>query len=415
MNEQIAVMSEDISQFKTYDDTNKNKTADQPQFSEAEIKSALQNKVWYLRFPARLEKNYLEYAHKRAIKKYRFNGLFALGVFVVIFASVFKLIPASSFWICLKFYFFALSIMVGVRIFSFFRRYDRWFYWYVTTSAIIMVTIAVYVNNAIYMGTATTLSYIALTYILFFIYCMVGLRPQLALLANVVGGVFGIWLTYDLGSHMDWQTMPPTFATASFLAMFLAYGLGRQERISFLQSYLLKLALEKSEKLSREDTLTGLANRRYLNEMMAVEWNRMLRQKQPLAIIMIDIDFFKRYNDSLGHLAGDKCLHQVAQLISEEAKRGGELAARYGGEEFVLLFPDMDEDLAKQQVERLLARVNKAAIPHPDSDLKIVTVSVGISVCVPQPSMTVDQQLRHADDALYRAKANGKNRYEFFE
>ncbi len=415
MNEQIAVMSKEIPQFKTYDDTNKNETADQHQFSEAEIKTALQNKVWYLRFPARLEKAYQEYAHRRAIKKYRFNGLFALGVFVVIFASVFKLIPASSFWICLKFYVFALSIMVGVRIFSFFRRYDRWFYWYVTTSAIIMVTIAVYVNNAINMGTATTLSYIALTYILFFIYCMVGLRPQLALLANVIGGFFGVWLTYDLGAHMDWQTMPPTFATASFLAMFLAYGLGRQERISFLQSYLLKLALEKSEKLSREDALTGLANRRYLNEMMAVEWNRMLRQKQPLTIIMIDIDFFKRYNDFLGHLAGDKCLHQVAQLISEEAKRGGELAARYGGEEFVLLFPDMDADSAKQQVERLIARVNTAAIPHPDSPLKIVTVSAGVSVYVPQPNMTVDVQLRQADDSLYRAKANGKNRYEFFE
>jgi hypothetical protein len=148
MNEQTAVMSQDIPQFKTYDDTNKSETADQHQFSEAEIKSALQNKVWYLRFPDRLEKAYQEYAHRRAIKKYRFNGLFALGVFVVIFASVFKLIPASSFWICLKFYVFALSIMVGVRIFSFFRRYDRWFYWYVTTSAIIMVTIAVYVNNA---------------------------------------------------------------------------------------------------------------------------------------------------------------------------------------------------------------------------------------------------------------------------
>lgn len=410
MDEHTAVMTENI--LFRHDSTTRENTGDTSKFSEQEIQTILSG-LWFFRFPPRLEKAYRAHALTESIKTYRFNGLYALGVFAIICMAVYRLIPPESITSTTHAYSCALAVMVGVRIFSLFRVLDQWFNWYVTTSSIVMTTIAVYANNAIPMGAGSTLSYIGLTYILFFIYCFVGLRLQLAMMANFVGGIVGVILTYALGSQMDWHIMPPTFATASFLAMFLAYGLGRQGRINFLQSYLLNLSLEKSKKQSREDALTGLANRRYLNEMLVVEWNRMLRQKQPLTIIMIDIDFFKRYNDALGHLAGDQCLQRVAQLISEEAKRGGELAARYGGEEFVLLFPDMTEELAKQQVERLLTRVNTAAIPHPDPDLEIVTVSVGISVCVPQPNMTVDQQLRHADDALYRAKANGKNRYEF--
>jgi len=411
MNEHTAVMSKNILLGQD-GKSRENTAADTPKFSEQEIQTVLSG-LWFFRFPQRLEQDYRAYALIRSIKAYRFNGLFALAVFAIICLAVYRLIPAESLDATVQAYSCALAVMVGVRIFSFFRLFDQWFNWYVTISGIVMTTIAVYANNTIPMGAGSTLSYIGLTYILFFTYCFVGLRLQLAMITNIVGGICGVLITYAMGSQMDWHIMPPAFATASFLAMFLAYGLGRQERINFLQSYLLKLSLEKSEKLSREDALTGLANRRYLNEMLVVEWNRMLRQKQPLTIIMIDIDFFKRYNDVLGHLAGDKCLHQVAQLISEEAKRGGELAARYGGEEFVLLFPDMDLKSAQQQVERLIARINASAIPHPDSPLNIVTVSAGVSVCVPQPDMTADQLLRQADDALYRAKANGKNRYEF--
>ena len=413
MNEQTAVMSKNIL-LRPDGKTQENSAIEAPKFTEHEIQTVL-SKIWLLRFPPRLEKAYRDYAQIESIKTYRFNGLYALAVFAIICMAVYRVIPPENITSITHAYLSALGVMIGVRIFSLFRGLDQWFNWYVATSSIFMITIAVYTNNAIPMGGGTTLSYIGLTYILFFIYCFVGLRLQIAMMVNVIGGVFGLTLTYVMGSHMDWHIMLPTFATASFLAMFLAYGLGRQQRINFLQSYLLKLSLEKSEKLSREDPLTGLANRRYLNEMLAVEWNRMLRQKQPLTLIMIDIDFFKRYNDALGHLAGDQCLYQVAQLISEEAKRGGELAARYGGEEFVLLFPDMDMQSAKQQVERLIARINTMAIPHPDSPLKIVTVSAGVSVCIPQPNTTVDSQLRHADDALYAAKAKGKNRYEIFE
>jgi diguanylate cyclase (GGDEF)-like protein len=383
-----------------------------PQFSEKEIKTTLDRGVWFLLFPTDLEIEYRKHSRVRSIKTYHFNGIFAFIIFSVICFSVAKLIPPSSYFQCASIYAVGAIIMLTVRILSFFRIFDRWFYGYVTISATVMITIGVYANNAIPMGAGTTLSYISLTYILFFTYCFVGLRLQLSSLANLIGGACGVLLTYATGEKMDWLIMPQTFATASALAMFLAYGLKRQERINFLQSYLLELSLQKSERLSREDALTGLANRRHLNEQMELEWGRMLRYQFPLTIMMIDIDFFKRYNDALGHLAGDKCLQQVAQIIHELAHRSGELAARYGGEEFVLLFPNMDVDTAKQQDTRLLQRLASAAIPHPNGNEKFVTVSIGISLCVPTPEMKVNQLLRKADQALYQAKSHGRNRYE---
>jgi diguanylate cyclase (GGDEF)-like protein len=408
-NERITAMNNGVSKL---DADAEDDPIVESKFSETEIKTALDTGLWFLLFPAHIEKEYRKQARVRAIKTYRFNGIFAFVVFAIICVSVVKLIPPSSYTQCIHVYMTGAMIMLGVRIISFFRVFDRLFYGYVTMSSIAMIAIGVYSNNAIPMGAASTLSYIGLTYILFFIYCFVGLRLQLASFANLVGGLCGMLLTYMAGAKMDWLIMPQTFATASFLGMFLAYGLKRQERINFLQSYLLEIALKKSERLSREDALTGLANRRYLNEQMELEWSRMLRYQFPLTIMMIDIDFFKRYNDSLGHIAGDKCLRQVAQIIQGLAHRSGELAARYGGEEFVLLFPNMDIDKAKAQAQRLLRRLSAAAIPHPNSNEKSVTVSIGISVCTPNAELKVNQLLRQADQALYQAKSKGKNRYE---
>jgi diguanylate cyclase (GGDEF)-like protein len=389
-------------------------TATDTELSEDEVKNILNAGVWFLRFPAPLENIYRVYARARSIKTYRFNGLMVLVLFAVIVSSVFRLIPPESLAPGIRIYAFAISVMMGVRILSFIRAFDRWFNWYVTISGTIVVAIGVYANNTILLGAATTLSYVGLTYILLFVYCFVGLRVQLGMISGWMGGLLGVIMTYADGGEMDWLTMPQTFATASILGMFLAYGLGRQERINFLQSYLLQKTLSTTEKLSREDYLTGLANRRFLKERMELEWNRMQRHGLPMTIMIIDIDFFKVYNDSLGHIAGDRCLTQVAHLIRGLAHRSGELAARYGGEEFVLLFPNMDREMAEGQAQRLLDRAHSLAIPHPDREGGIVTLSAGISVCIPKPSMNVDQLLRQADIALYKAKSNGRNRFEFF-
>ncbi len=162
--------------------------------------------------------------------------------------------------------------------------------------------------------------------------------------------------------------------------------------------------------LSTTDSLTQLANRRKFDEVWQTEWQRATRQSTPLAVIMLDVDFFKRYNDHYGHQAGDVCLQQVASILSSGIHRAGELVARYGGEEFVLVLPGADRADACASAERIRAAVQAAAIAHADSPLgPVVTVSVGVAADTPRMGAHPEHLLRAADAALYRAKAQGRN------
>ena len=155
--------------------------------------------------------------------------------------------------------------------------------------------------------------------------------------------------------------MNRTYTFSSFLGMTLAYATDRQHRENYLQNCMIELnrieLMQQAQQLSllsQQDALTGLANRRYLDETLDNEWRRALRHETPLTIMMVDIDFFKPYNDTLGHLKGDQCLKDIATAISSIAARSGDLVARYGGEEFLLLFPMTNAQQAQIQVERLM-------------------------------------------------------------
>jgi two-component system, sensor histidine kinase LadS len=152
---------------------------------------------------------------------------------------------------------------------------------------------------------------------------------------------------------------------------------------------------DKLEALSMVDGLTGIANRRQFDHVLQTEWQRMQRAQQPLALVMLDVDWFKRYNDHYGHPAGDQCLREVATAIAAVG-RGSDMVARYGGEEFVLVAPATD-------AEQVLA------LPHAGSDFGHVTLSCGVAAVVPQPGQDSAQLLRAADAALYRAKHQGRN------
>ncbi len=380
--------------------------------SESSLKNALMSGVFLLRFADPLEKAYRSQNYRRAITIFRFYGLIALVLFAGIGSVILQLMPPGSLAIWFKYNVLAFVVVAALWGLSWVRVMDRWFDYYATVGASISIVLSILVNFTVHLGDATPLSYIGLAYILFFTYCFVGLRFPLALMAGWLGGLIGVLLAYAVGGTIPWHMFNGTFTAASVLGMCLAYGLDRQERINFLQSTLLRQTLQKTEQLSREDSLTGLSNRRYLNETLDDEWNRAMRYGMPIAIMLIDIDFFKRYNDKLGHLEGDKCLRQVADLIGGLAHRSGELAARYGGEEFVLLFPNMELAVAEEHAERLMARLASKGLPHPASEMRVVTVSIGLAACIPTPDMTVDQMMRQADEALYRAKANGRNRCE---
>jgi len=164
--------------------------------------------------------------------------------------------------------------------------------------------------------------------------------------------------------------------------------------------------------LASTDALTGLANRRMFDATLRKEWFRALRDGSPLALLMIDIDHFKDYNDRYGHPAGDDCLRAVARLISETVKREGELVARYGGEEFALLLPGADLAAARGVGERCLRALEQAAIPHAASRAGVVTLSIGVASAVAGAGIDPSVLLDAADAALYRAKRSGRGRCE---
>jgi len=167
---------------------------------------------------------------------------------------------------------------------------------------------------------------------------------------------------------------------------------------------------ERYARLAFTDGLTGIANRRLFDETFAREWARGVRERTSIAILMLDLDFFKAYNDGYGHQAGDDCLARVAAALSACIKRPGDAIARYGGEEFVALLPDTSLEGAISIAEELRAAVAALAIAHQGSSLGHVSVSVGAAAAIPERADGAPALLHAADDRLYRAKLGGRNR-----
>ena len=184
-----------------------------------------------------------------------------------------------------------------------------------------------------------------------------------------------------------------------------------REQELFEANRLLQEANQKLERLSFQDGLTMIPNRRYFDGFLEKEWFRAMRQKRPVALAMIDIDFFKLYNDSYGHQSGDECLKRVANVLSDTLRRSVDLVARYGGEEFVAILQDIDEAGALKVAESMRTRVAGLGIAHKSSECSdVVTISGGFAVMVPQRNTPPELLIEAADRAVYRAKHKGRNR-----
>ncbi|NOY12767.1 MAG: diguanylate cyclase [Deltaproteobacteria bacterium] len=172
-----------------------------------------------------------------------------------------------------------------------------------------------------------------------------------------------------------------------------------------------KKAEKVLEKMARVDGLTQISNRRCFDEIIEKEWQRLQRTEKPLALLLGDIDYFKKYNDHYGHQAGDDCLRQVAQALATTAMRPPDLVARYGGEEFVLLLPEVDLSGAMHVAKRALNAIAQKNIAHEKSDVSsLVSLSIGAATLVPSQQATPATLIAMADDALYQAKEAGRNR-----
>ncbi|MEX3775754.1 diguanylate cyclase [Pseudomonas sp. MYb118] len=197
------------------------------------------------------------------------------------------------------------------------------------------------------------------------------------------------------------------YHSRSYLTLLQRDAAYRALRVSQQQLLDTNLVLQR---LMNSDGLTGLSNRRHFDEYLELEWRRSLRDQSQLSLLMIDVDYFKTYNDSFGHLEGDEALRKVANAIRDASARPSDLPARYGGEEFALVLPNTSPGGARLVAEKLRQTVAALKIPHiAPTEGSSLTISVGLSTMTPQPGSDCRQLISAADKGLYQAKHNGRN------
>ncbi|WP_271106216.1 diguanylate cyclase domain-containing protein [Pseudomonas tohonis] len=259
-------------------------------------------------------------------------------------------------------------------------------------------------------------------------------RPDLVLLDAEMPGMGGFEVCERMKTEMELRDVPVIFITSHTEANMEEAGLalgavdfiGKPIRPAIVNARVkthlhLKLAMDRLNLLAQTDGLTGLANRRFLDQTIEREWLRTRRNGQPFSLLLMDIDYFKRYNDRNGHLQGDQCLIAVAHALRACINRPADLVARYGGEEFAVLLPETDHVGACRMAEQLGDAVRHLNIPHPDSPHGNVTVSIGVasfdeeSPSWPHSSESnevvpnIARLLEFSDAALYEAKEAGRD------
>lgn len=248
----------------------------------------------------------------------------------------------------------------------------------------------------------------------------------------------GIAATLSIKSHLEFEDIPIIVTTKhndeamldrAFTAGasdYIIKPLGRVElrarvraALKLRREMVQRMARERElerlartmERMSNQDGLTGIANRRCFDDMLVKEWVRCGRDDVQISLLMIDIDHFKHYNDALGHVDGDTCLCTVAHCIQQTVSRPGDLVTRYGGEEFAVILPNTDYQGALTVAHKIHANIAKSDIAHPNSNVSCsITVSIGLAAGLPSTHNTPEHLLHTADRALYDAKLSGRNR-----
>jgi diguanylate cyclase (GGDEF)-like protein len=247
--------------------------------------------------------------------------------------------------------------------------------------------------------------------------------PDLILLDIVMPDIDGYEVCTRIKADAKTQEIPVIFITAMGQEEDESKGLNagaidyitKPIRPSIVKARIrnhleLKRYRDSLKTLSTVDGLTGVGNRRRFDEILSREWLRARRNLSPISLLLMDIDFFKAYNDHYGHLAGDDCLRKVAAGLSGIARRPADLLARYGGEEFVLLLPETDAEGGLKIANRVREKMDHLKIPHAFSAAaSYVTLSIGVATMVPTDEETFNELIKRSDELLYEAKQNGRN------
>ncbi|MFP5430997.1 MAG: GGDEF domain-containing protein [Gammaproteobacteria bacterium] len=296
-------------------------------------------------------------------------------------------------------------------------RLDRWYRYYVLLIAMVSVSTIIIGTSAFPDSFFNQHSSYVVILVIAIIYGIGGLRLVPAMAACISAAVISVGVIHWYDLWYNWGHFSQYVVLANTVGMLLGYLLEHRDRTMFLQSELLELEKRKTDelsqefnRLSREDALTGLANRRHFNEVFQQEWDRARRDRRPVALIFVDVDHFKPFNDTHGHVEGDKALALVGVALKTVLRRSGDIAARYGGEEFVLLLPGTGLDGAREVALQVARGIRTLAIPHGASSVAShVTVSMGVAAQQPDGDLRGTQLLAAADEAVYAAKEAGRN------
>ena len=237
------------------------------------------------------------------------------------------------------------------------------------------------------------------------------------LIYTLVSSIFMHWLVFRPMNHLTNSLSASNFYIGEIAGCnrddeigILAQTIQRmRDRLSTYNAELLRAARER-ERLIRIDQLTDIPNRRNFDERLPLEWGRAIRTKAPISLLILDLDYFKDYNDTYGHLQGDRALQVVAKVFTQELKRSSDLAARWGGEEFAILLANTDFNGAHDVAERIRQKTEDLQIVLTDGSVSKITVSIGINSLIPTTNNMLEEFIHHADMALYTAKREGRNR-----
>lgn len=246
------------------------------------------------------------------------------------------------------------------------------------------------------------------------------LRFWYAVASSAIILAMHLWCVWHIASPEP-RLIPPLVSlmlATIFFTLVANHALERDERRRFLLSLRRRHLLQQLDKahgqlqtISRVDGLTGVFNRHHVQDYLEQTWRRAAHEGSEIAVILLDVDHFKKYNDRYGHPAGDTCLQQVARALKNSLRRPGDVVARFGGEEFIAVLPQTDAAQATQAAERVRQAIESLALRHEASDTsRVVTVSVGVGSCRATPARDSQTLVEAADRALYRAKQGGRNR-----
>ena len=359
-----------------------------------------------MRFAPELEREFLAfYMVERRTHVRSFNPI-VFALLVLAWAASFASEPAS-FGTHLRLAIIAAAYAVMVWA-AFSRHYER-LYLKVAGYASLVVALfaAIEVGHQVARGAGEYFG--LLTPYTIGLYFLAAILYRTALQANVI-------MVIAFATTLAYRGAAPgkVIELSSILAgMALIGGIAfRHQAIRFRRSFLERGLIAE---LAARDGLTGLKNRRAFDEYLTRTWQQALRDRRPLALMLIDVDHFKRFNDCYGHQAGDQALQRIGQVVDGFARRPLDVAARYGGEEFAVILFDVPREQAVQIAEQICEAIRKLAIPHAGEDPGVITISIGVAIVRPTLERSPEGAMQLADEGLYAAKHDGRNRVRALE